>query len=106
MTARDTIIEASTELWVEEHFRQIFSQIHFTNHFSLEGKKRQKADVLESLSVKYFIDDSLENITSAAEKGIHCLLFGEYAWNRGELSDPLITRCKDWAAVEAYFAGK
>ena len=105
VTARDTIIEASTELWLEDHFQQIFSEIHFTNHFSLEGKRRDKSQVLKELGAEYFVDDSLENVFGAAELGIESILFGDFAWNQEEVLPSNVTRCKDWEAVRRYFNG-
>lgn len=103
VTARDTMLEVVTGEWLEEHFAEVFAQVHFTKHFNLEGKRRDKIEVLEEQRVQYFIDDSLGNIEPAAKAGIQCILFGDYAWNQtGELHAS-VTRCNSWQEVMEYF---
>ena len=102
VTARDTIIEKVTRDWLAEHFTDMFEGAHFTSKYSLEGKRRQKSEVLKEVKAEYLIDDSLDNILAAVQVGLQGVLFGDYPWNRGEV--PLgVVRCKDWPAVVEYF---
>lgn len=104
VTARDTPFEQLTNDWLADHFEELFNSIHFTRQYSLEGKRREKSEVLLEQSVDFFIDDSLDNINKAAALGIESLLFGNYAWNQAINLSENVTRCKDWGAVEEYFA--
>lgn len=106
VTARDTPLEQLTHDWLADHFEKIFNAVHFTRQYSLEGKSRLKSEVLKEQSVDYFIDDSLDNIIDAASAGIESLLFGDYAWNQAKKLPYGVTRCRDWAAVEAFFAAQ
>ena len=103
LTARDTIIEATTREWISEHFADLFREVHFTAKYSLEGKRRQKADVLRETKASYLIDDALENIIPATDVGIRGLLYGDYPWNQTNSLSGGVTRVKDWAAVLQYF---
>lgn len=103
VTARDSIIEESTRLWLKEHFKDLIMQAHFTAFYSLEGKMRKKADVCLEIKAKYLIDDSLGNILGAAEVDVHGILFGDYPGNQIVELPPNVIRCKDWAAVLEYF---
>jgi uncharacterized HAD superfamily protein len=105
VTARDTVLEAATTDWLDEHFKEIFSAVHFTRHFSLEGKRRPKAEILHEENASYFIDDSLEHVLAAAQRGISCILFGDYAWNQSKELPNNVVRCKNWRTVEGSFNG-
>jgi uncharacterized HAD superfamily protein len=105
ITARDTVVEALTRDWLERHFSAIFREAHFTAKYSLEGKRRHKADVLREIGAAYLIDDALENIYAAGEAGVQAVLFGNYPWNQADLLPDGVVRCVDWAAVEEYFDG-
>lgn len=104
ITARDTPLEQFTNEWLVEHFTELFKSVHFTRYYSLEGKRRDKSEVLLEQSVDYFIDDSLVNIEQAATAGIESVLFGDYPWNQTKSLPANVTRCRDWPAVEKYFA--
>lgn len=106
VTARDTIIETVTRDWLQEHFAEVFRDIHFTARYSLEGKRRTKTDVLREIGAAYLIDDSPDNILPAVDAGLTGILFGDYPWSRAETMPAGVIRCKDWRAVEDYFDGR
>jgi 5'(3')-deoxyribonucleotidase len=105
VTARDTIIEATTRDWVNEHFMELFGDVHFAAKYSLEGKRRSKAKILRSTGAQYLIDDSLDNIEAAISEGLTAILFGNYPWNQVDTLPTGVIRCSDWQAVEEYFDG-
>ncbi|HSX43078.1 MAG TPA: hypothetical protein VLF59_03245 [Candidatus Saccharimonadales bacterium] len=105
VTARDTIIEAVTRDWLDEHFADLFKGVHFTAQYNLEGKSRTKAEALHEIGASYLIDDSPSNILPALEAGLWCVLFGDYPWNQLEPLPEGVVRCKDWDAVKEYFDG-
>jgi uncharacterized HAD superfamily protein len=103
ITARDTIIEAATREWLEQHFEEVFSDIHFSAHYSLNGESRTKADICLAAGADYLIDDTIHHAIPAARIGVTVLLFGEYPWNRENILLKNIIRAKDWNKVQEYF---
>ena len=106
VTGRPDFIEAATRRWLEQHFAGLFADIIFSNHFD-DVKMRSKGEICQELGVKSLIDDHTDHIFSAAESGVHGVLFGEYAWNRADRLPPElpdnVTRCADWPAVLELF---
>lgn len=103
VTARDSLLETFTHHWLLEHFGELFEGVHFTASYSLEGKARQKKMVLKDIGAQCIIDDSLEHVCAAADLDIKGVLFGNYPWNQAAELPSLVTRCRDWSAVEEYF---
>lgn len=106
VTARDTILETVTTDWLEKHFAELFTQIHFTKHFNLEGKRRDKVEILREEQVKYFIDDSMQNVGLASDADVECILFGSYVWNQADILPINVTRCENWHEVLEFFRAK
>jgi len=106
VTARDTMIEEMTREWLNHHFADLIEDAHFTAKYTLEGTRKSKADVCRKIGAEYLIDDSADNVVAVAKIGIQGLLFGVYPWGEVAELPAGVTRCKDWAAVEAYFDGR
>ncbi|CAI9098424.1 OLC1v1035068C1 [Oldenlandia corymbosa var. corymbosa] len=45
VTSRQNVIKDHTIEWIEKHFPGLFQEIHFGNHFALDGKSRPKSDI-------------------------------------------------------------
>ena len=45
VTSRQHCIQQPTLAWVHEHFPNVFSEVHFGNHWALEGKSRAKSEI-------------------------------------------------------------
>ncbi len=110
VTSRSSVLNTDTREWLKRHYPGIFSDdvIHFSGIWDKVDHTthaQTKADILKSLDADYLIDDQPKHCIGASEVGIKSILFGDYKWNRGVEMPPLVTRCKDWAAVEAYFNG-
>ncbi len=82
VTARQHAVEDLTREWINKHFPNIFSGIHFGNHYSKSGKSRSKAKMCKEIGAVLLIDDSLSYATQVSREGIHVILFGDYAWNQ------------------------
>ena len=106
VTSRDYFLEKMTVGWLEEHFKSIFDDVHFTARYSVEGEARSKTDVALKAGAEYLIEDSLEHAYDAAGKGIQVLLFGDYPWNQAKKLPPGITRVRNWQEVLQYFDGQ
>jgi FMN phosphatase YigB (HAD superfamily) len=93
-----TVIEW-TPLWLEEHFPQVFKRVEFVVDWATD-KKMSKGTIAQQIGASYLVDDSLLHCQSAAECGVHSVLFGDYGYSRGYKDDhPLITRARDWSEV-------
>jgi len=82
VTSRQFAIQDLTLQWVEQHFPGIFSEVHFGNHYSREGKVRSKPEICRDIGAVLLIDDSLQYAMHCYKAEIPVLLFGEYAWNQ------------------------
>jgi len=109
LTSRLSAVKDATIEWVDRYYGQIFDEILFAGFYDnkkqhMENFDKTKGKLLAKHGADYFIDDQLKHCLSAAEEGIETIVFGDYAWNREPQELPKhVTRCKDWAAVKAYF---
>ncbi|KAI4344674.1 hypothetical protein L6164_011873 [Bauhinia variegata] len=105
VTSRQNVIKNHTIEWLEKNFPGLFQEIHFGNHFALDGVSRPKSEICRSLGAKVLIDDNPRYAIECAEAGIEVLLFdyeNSYPWSKSESVDqhPLVTRVKNWEEVE------
>ena len=110
VTSRQHAIEAQTRAWVDDNFPQLFSAVHFGNHFALEGASRTKSEICHEIGAQVLIDDNPGYALECAEAGIIVLLYDwrdAYPWSNGaeqrSLLDayPNVRRVTSWAEVEA-----
>ena len=45
VTSRQHCIRQPTLAWVQEHFPDVFREVHFGNHWALEGKSKAKSEI-------------------------------------------------------------
>ncbi|KAL2327553.1 hypothetical protein Fmac_020980 [Flemingia macrophylla] len=105
VTSRQNAIKDHTIEWIEKHFSGLFQEIHFGNHFALDGVSRPKSEICRSLNAKVLIDDNPRYAIECAEAGIRVLLFdyeNSYPWSKTESADqhPLVNRVMNWEEVE------
>ncbi|KAJ1418759.1 HAD-like superfamily [Sesbania bispinosa] len=105
VTSRQNAIKDHTIEWIENYFPGLFHEIHFGNHFALDGVSRPKSEICRSLNAKVLIDDNPRYAIECAEVGIKVLLFdyeNSYPWSKNESVDqhPLVTKVKNWKEVE------
>ena len=48
VTSRQHCIRQPTLAWVQEHFPDVFREVHFGNHWALEGKSKAKSEICRS----------------------------------------------------------
>ncbi len=105
-TSRRKIIQEDTRLWIEKHYKGIFSEIHYSGIWDERlpnSHALTKAQLCREIGADYLIDDQVKHCLGAAEAGVEALLFGDYKWNR-EVDLPRgVIRVKDWPAVKEYF---
>ncbi|KAH1201052.1 hypothetical protein GmHk_17G047852 [Glycine max] len=105
VTSRQNAIKDHTIEWLEKNYPGLFHEIHFGNHFALDGVSRPKSEICRSLNAKVLIDDNPRYAIECADVGIRVLLFdyeNSYPWCKNESVDqhPLVTRVKNWEEVE------
>ncbi|KAE7998377.1 hypothetical protein FH972_002928 [Carpinus fangiana] len=105
VTSRQNAIKEHTIDWIEKHYPGLFQEIHFGNHFALDGASRPKSELCRSLGAKVLIDDNPRYAVECAEVGIRVLLFdyeNSYPWCKMESVDqhPLVTKVRNWEEVE------
>jgi hypothetical protein len=64
---------------------ELFEEVHFGNHFALEGVARPKSEICRSIGARVLIDDNPRYAAECAEAGIHVLLFdwnNAYPWSK------------------------
>lgn len=109
-TSRMIVVKDETLEWIDTYFEGIFSDIRFAGFFDDASKYHHaatKAQLALEIGATYIIDDQLKHCVAAAEAGITALLFGDYKWNRSEVTLPEnVIRVVDWMEVEEYFDAK
>ncbi|BAT76936.1 hypothetical protein LR48_Vigan01g288100 [Vigna angularis] len=105
VTSRQNAIKDHTIEWIEKNFPGLFHEIHFGNHFALDGVSRPKSEICRSLNAKVLIDDNPRYAIECANVGIRVLLFdyeNSYPWCKSESTEehPLVTKVKNWDEVE------
>ncbi|XP_061361275.1 uncharacterized protein LOC133305162 [Gastrolobium bilobum] len=105
VTSRQHVIKDHTIEWIENNYSGLFQEIHFGNHFALDGVSRPKSEICRSLNAKVLIDDNPRYAIECAEAGIRVLLFdyeNSYPWCKTETADkhPLVNKVKNWDEVE------
>nr|AFV13469.1 Tac7077 [Coix lacryma-jobi] len=105
VTSRQDVIKNHTLEWIEKYYPGLFEQIHFGNHFALEGQSRPKSEICRSFGAQVLIDDNPRYALECANDGMRVLLFdydNSYPWCKtgvGELH-PLVTKVHNWGEVE------
>ncbi|KAM7276232.1 hypothetical protein ACFE04_018098 [Oxalis oulophora] len=118
VTSRQNAIKDHTIQWIENHYPGLFKEIHFGNHFALDGKSKPKSKICSqsllngpiydmSLGAKVLIDDNPRYALECAEIGIRVLLFyyeNSYPWCKTDSVDqhPLVTKVHNWGEVERH----
>lgn len=102
LTKRRPVLQEVTHRWLEQHYPETFSGVHFVDLWKAD-EQVTKAAICREIGAGYLIDDSAEHCSLADEAGVQALLFGDYGWNRAEKLPNSIVRVRDWAAVAEYF---
>ena len=103
ITSRYSKYQDQTVQWLNRHFKNIFKSVHLIGYHKVLDNPVYKSDICLAVGAKYIIDDSLDNVIGCARKGINGILFGDYPWNKQDLTKfKNITRAKDWNEVLNY----
>lgn len=102
VTARRQHLVGTSIDWINRYFPNVFKEIHFVPIWELNNKIT-KSDICKKIGADYLVDDLPRHCNVAADAGVKAVLFGDYAWNRGEKIADNVTRCKDWDELLKYF---
>lgn len=102
VTARRRHLLEITRTWVEQHFPNVFNDIHFVPIWE-PGNKVTKAEICKQIGADFLVDDLARHCNVAAEGGIKTVMFGDYSWNRNDQLLPSVTRCVNWQELLDYF---
>lgn len=105
VTSRQNVIKDHTIDWIEKHYPGLFHEIHFGNHFALDGQSKSKSEICRTLGAKILIDDNPRYANECAEAGIRSLLFDyedSYPWSKMDSGKqhPLVSKVSNWDEVE------
>ena len=100
ITARPQEIAEGTHQWIEQHFPEVFTDVHFCSKNGGADYHRPKPLVCKELGAMLHIEDHPETAEQCAKEGIHVYLFDQ-PWNRHEFQEtPLLAggifRFKGW----------
>ena len=104
VTSRQHVIEDDTRQWLGAHFSGVFDDVHFGNHFAMNGTSRKKSEICDAIGADVLIDDNLAYAADCAQAGMRVLLFdfrGEYPWSKP--TQPLhsnVSVVHSWQEVE------
>ncbi|EFN53768.1 hypothetical protein CHLNCDRAFT_10527, partial [Chlorella variabilis] len=85
VTSRQHIIQEPTLDWLDRHFPEVFTEVHFGNHFALEGTSKKKSEICRAIGAEVLIDDNPAYAVECAQAGIHVLLYDwdhAYPWSK------------------------
>ncbi|KAJ8543048.1 hypothetical protein K7X08_005571 [Anisodus acutangulus] len=109
VTSRQNAIKDHTIEWIERHYPGLFQDMHFGNHFALNGQSIAKSDMCRSLGATVLIDDNPRYAIECAQVGIKVLLFdyeNSYPWSKSESLNghPMVKKVHNWGEVEHQLA--
>ncbi len=97
ITARREELREYTLKWLDKHYKWIFQDVYFADHFT--DNHKNKSDICKDCKIHYMIEDSFENSLDTANAGIKTFLL-ERPWNRHiTYKHPNIIRVKDWKEI-------
>jgi uncharacterized HAD superfamily protein len=105
-TSRRITIRDETQAWIELHFPNIFSDIHFAgmwDEWTKNSHVMTKKELCERVGADYLIDDQLKHCFAVAEVGLKAILFGDYGWNKCETLPVGVVRKLSWVEIGEYF---
>ena len=73
MTSRQHCIQAPTLAWVEQHFPGVFAEVHFGNHWALEGQSKAKSEICRCAGSLQTPFSTPEGLWRCAQGGCTCV---------------------------------
>lgn len=96
VTSRQRVYEDFTREWVETHFPNTFSAIHFCSYWDQVPPFFTKAEVCKEIGAIVLVDDHIQYVLECAAQGLPSILFGNYPWNQTDVLPEKVTRAANW----------
>lgn len=82
VTSRQNKLEEITRMWIQTHYPDTFTEIHFdNNHYCGPGQKSiPKSELCKAIGAVLLIDDSLTYAIDCSNHDMPVILFGDYVW--------------------------
>lgn len=95
LTGRQTYNQCKlvTQYLIQKYFDNIFSDIIYTNSYSLVGDEVPKSTMCKLLAADYLIDDSVYNCNECKNADTNGILYGTYPWN---IENEDLSRINSW----------
>lgn len=100
VSSRSASLLEHSKNYLTYHLPGVFTEVIHTDQFAGIGPKQNKADICHKIGATLLIDDHAGHFEGLPEKGVTCVLFGDYAWNR-HYPQGAFVRAKGWHEVEA-----
>ncbi len=98
ITSRQDYIAKETRAWIEKHFPNTFTKIHFTNHFAQKGKQKSKADICVEEQIDLLIEDHPEYAVECSSRKIKVFLL-DNPWNKLQKMPKEVERVFSWQEI-------
>jgi uncharacterized HAD superfamily protein len=96
VTGRQHYAADVTTNFIDKYFPGMFSEIVFTNSFSLDGPETSKQNACKDINAALLIDDNLNTCIDCINEGIEAYVFGDYEWNKDIGVYKHIPRLQNW----------
>jgi len=97
ITARRIELKEHTIKWLDEHYRGVFQDVYFAEHFT--DNHKEKSEICQENDIQYMIEDNFDYALDTANAGIKTFLI-EKPWNRHIIhKHKNIVRVKNWKDI-------
>ncbi len=97
ITGRPSHIREKTTKWLDEHFADLFDEVHFADH-CVHPHGWTKGEMCKKLEIHHHIDDFLTFAKDCAKNGINVLLL-DRPWNQDVELENNIKRVFTWDEI-------
>jgi uncharacterized HAD superfamily protein len=103
VTSRDHFFRGHTEDFLNDHFKGLFDELHYTHQADSPDVVVPKHQICKDISAVALIDDHPNNVLDCAKNGVPAILFGNYPWNQLDPLPERVVRVDNWQGVVEYF---
>jgi 5'(3')-deoxyribonucleotidase len=99
VTARQNIIRDATKEWIDKHFPNIFQEIVYGNHYSLDGTaSKSKGEMCNTLKCEVIIEDNLHHMEDLLNSNVKLILLTK-PWNVDSNLPSEVIRVNNWTEI-------
>lgn len=98
VTSREADIIDDTKHWIEQYFPNMFTDIHFANHYYQNGNPLTKKSICDAINLDLLIDDSHDLALECHNQNRKILLY-DCPWNQSDNLPDGIHRVYSWPEI-------